>query len=140
MFADDTSLFIEVDDRVSAAERLELDLTAISAWAKTWLVRFSPPKTESLIISNKTHLAEHPPIQMDGNVLYEVSNHKHVGIILSKDLSWHKHISSIENKARSVLNQMSRFKYILDRRALERIYISNIRPILEYGDTIWAGW
>jgi hypothetical protein len=140
MFADDTSLFIEVDDRISAAERLESDLTAISAWAKTWLVKFSPPKTESLIISNKTHLAEHPPIHMDGSVLNEVSHHKHVGIILSKDLSWRKHISSIENKARSVLNQMSRFKYILDRRSLERIYISNIRPILEYGDTIWAGW
>jgi hypothetical protein len=139
MFADDTSLFIEVDDRISAAERLESDLTAISTCAKTWLVKFSPPKTESLIISNKTHLAEHPPIHMDGSVLNEVSHHKHVGIILSKDLSWRKHISSIENKARSVLNRMSRFKYILDRRSLERVYMCNIRPIMEYGDAIWAG-
>jgi len=31
MFADDTSLFIEVDDRVGAAERLEQDLAAIIA-------------------------------------------------------------------------------------------------------------
>ena len=128
-----------MDNRVRAAERLEQDLAAISTWAKTWLVRFSPPKTESLIISNKTNLAEHPPIHMDGSVLNEVSHHKHVGIILSKDLSWHKHISSIEIKARSVLNRMTRFKYILDRRSLERIYISNIRPIMEYGDAIWAG-
>ena len=33
---------------------------------------------------------------------------------------------------------MSQFKYILDRRSLERIYITNIRPITEYGDAIWA--
>ena len=63
---------------------------------------------------------------------------KHVGIILSKDLSWHKYISSIETKARSVLNRMTRFKYILDRRCLERIYIFNIRPIMECGDAISA--
>ena len=47
------------------------------------------------------------------------------------------HISSIEIKARSVLNRMTRFKYILDRRSLEKIYISNIGPIMEYGHVIW---
>jgi len=65
------------------------DLTTISAWPKTWLVRFSPPKTEFLIISNKTNF-----VHMHGSALNELSYHKHVGIILSKDLSWHKHISS----------------------------------------------
>jgi len=102
-------------------------------------VRFSPPKTESLIIYNKTNLAEHPPIHVHGSALNEVSYHKHLGIILSKDLSWHKHISSIEFKTTSLLNRMTRFKYILDRRSLERIYICNIRPLMEYRDAIWAG-
>ena len=139
MFADDTSLFIEVDDRIRTAELIEQDLEAISAWAKSWLVKFSPPKTESLIISNKSNLAEHPPIHMDGSALKEVTHHKHVGIILSRDLSWHNHICSIEKKARSVLNRLSQFKYTLDRRSLERVYMSNIRPIMEYGDVIWAG-
>ena len=100
---------------------------------------FNHHQSNTRVISNKTHLAEHPPIHMDGSVLNEVSHHKHVGIILSKDLSWRKHISSIENKAKSVLNRMSRFKYILDRRSLERVYMCNIRPIMEYGDAIWAG-
>ena len=44
MFADDTSLFIEVDDRVAAANKINDDLTAISHWAKNWLVTFSPHK------------------------------------------------------------------------------------------------
>ena len=34
MFADDTSLFIDMDDRVRVAERLEQILAAISAWTK----------------------------------------------------------------------------------------------------------
>ena len=32
---------------------------------------------------------------------------------------------------------MRRLKYKLDRKSLEFIYISFIRPLLEYGDTIW---
>ena len=32
---------------------------------------------------------------------------------------------------------MRRLKYKLDRKSLESIYISFIRPLLEYGDTIW---
>lgn len=139
LYADDTSLFIEVDDRVRAAEQLEEDLNALSSWANTWLVKFSPPKTESLIISNKRHLEEHPPIRMEGSVIQEVTHHKHVGVTLSRNLSWHEHICAIEKKARSVLVRLSQFKYTLDRRSLERVYMSNIRPIMEYADVVWAG-
>ena len=32
---------------------------------------------------------------------------------------------------------MRRLKFILDRRSLEIVYTSFIRPLLEYGDTIW---
>ena len=32
---------------------------------------------------------------------------------------------------------MRRLKFILDRKSLETIYLSFIRPVLEYGDTIW---
>ena len=33
---------------------------------------------------------------------------------------------------------MRKVKYELDRRSLEIIYISFIRPILEYGDVVWS--
>ena len=32
---------------------------------------------------------------------------------------------------------MRKFKFLLDRKSLETIYISFIRPILEYGDVVW---
>ena len=30
-----------------------------------------------------------------------------------------------------------KFKFILDRRTLEKIYLTFIRPLLEYGDVVW---
>ena len=53
MFADDTCLIIEVDNREETAEQIDEDLEAINAWSKQWLVNFSPSKTKSLIVSTK---------------------------------------------------------------------------------------
>ena len=44
LFADDTSLFIIVENQDIAAEVLNLDLEKNMTWAKTLLVSFNPPK------------------------------------------------------------------------------------------------
>ena len=67
----------------------------------------------------------------------EVQFHKHLGIYLSTDCSWHKHIDYIKGEAWARMNVMRKFKYTLDRKSLETIYAAFIRPILEYADAIW---
>ena len=51
LFADDTSLYIIVNNPDNAAEILNADLETIHSWAKTWLVKFNPSKSESLLVS-----------------------------------------------------------------------------------------
>ena len=48
LFADDTSLYVIVENPVTAALQLNTDLSLIYKWAKTWLVDFHPNKTVSL--------------------------------------------------------------------------------------------
>ena len=45
LFADDTSLYIIVDNPFMAAETMNADLEKISRWAATWLVGFNPNKS-----------------------------------------------------------------------------------------------
>ena len=47
LFADDTSLFIIVDNPTTAALCLSSDLEKLSRWAAIWLVTFNPSKNES---------------------------------------------------------------------------------------------
>ena len=68
----------------------------------------------------------------------EADTHKHLKIYLSNDGSWHKQICYIKEKAWARINIMRRLKFVLDRKSLETIYISFIRPILEYGNEIWV--
>ena len=137
LFADDTSLYIIVDNPQTSAETLNADLEKVSAWAKTWLVSFNPLKTESLIITREIHKTIHPPILMQNQQIQEVTSHKHLGLYISNDCSWHDHITYIKDKAWGRINVMRKLKYKLDRKSLETIYTAFIRPLLEYGSVTW---
>ena len=47
LFADDTCLFLEVDNRRETAEKVNNDLNRIEKWADKWLVNFSPQKNKT---------------------------------------------------------------------------------------------
>ncbi len=89
LFADDTSLFIIVDDPIDSAQSLNIDLETINNWAKTWLVKFNPTKTEQLLISLKRNVQPHPPIEFGNNQIKSVLLHKHLGLTLSNSGDWH---------------------------------------------------
>ena len=58
----------------------------------------------------------------------------HLGVFLSNDCSWHKHIDYIKEKAWGRINVMRKLKFFLDRKSLETIYLTFVRPVLEYAD------
>ena len=63
--------------------------------------------------------------------------HRHLGITFSSDLNWHNHIIEITTKTWQRLNILRAFKFRFDRKSLERMYISFIRPTLEYSGVVW---
>ena len=137
VFADDTSLFIIVDNPIKAAENLSTDLDIVSQWAATWLVTFNPNKTEALLFFRKQNRLQHPPLIMQNQHISEVDCHKLLGLYFTKDCSWHQHINYIKEKAWLRINIMKKLKIKLDRKSLETIYLTFIRPLPEYGDVIW---
>jgi len=137
LFADDTTLYIIVDNPVDAANHLNTDLAKIHSWADKWLVTFNPSKTESLVVSRKINRPIHPPLFFNDCQITEVSSHKHLGLTFSDTCSWHDHIESVKKKAWQRLNVMRTFKFTLDRKSLLSIYTTFIRPILEYADIVW---
>ena len=60
-----------------------------------------------------------------------------LGLYFSNDGSWYTHITYINENAWNRINIMRKLKFQLDRKTLEIIYTSFIRPILEYGNEIW---
>jgi hypothetical protein len=136
LFADDTSLAQTTSNIDDLEGLLNFDLRMISAWAKQWLVKFNPDKTEVLFFScNKT--SRNPVLIFDDDHLNFVSSHKHLGVTLSNDGKWHAHIDNIMHSASKVLGLMKAIKFKLNRNTLNQIYISFLRPVLEYASVVW---
>ena len=87
-------------------------------------------KSEAFLISRKTNRRIHPRLLMDNESIKEVSYHKHLGIFLSSDGTWHEHINNITSKAWLRINVMRKHKFLLDRKSLEIMYFTFIRPLL----------
>ena len=136
LFADDTCLFVEVDEPAEAAAILNENLQKIQEWANKWLVSFSPPKTKEMLITNKAP-HDHPPLMLNNEQITRVKHHKHLGVYLSDNLSWKKHAEETASKANRCLGILRPLKFILDRASLETLYKSFIRPVLEYADIVW---
>ena len=81
----------------------------------------------------------HPPLNMAQQVINEITSHKHLGLVFSmfsNDCNWHEHIDYIKTKAWFRINIMRKLTFQLDRKSLETIYISFIRPLLEYANVV----
>jgi ribonuclease P/MRP protein subunit RPP40 len=124
LFADDTCVFIDVENREEAALAMNNDLARIECWASQWLVDFSVPKTKSLIISNKHDAHLNPPLRFKNENIKEVNSYNYLGLEINNDLRWGKHIQDIAIKARQKLNLMLPLKYKLDRCSLQTMYNS----------------
>ena len=66
-----------------------------------------------------------------------VNVHKHLGVYVSDDGTWNYHLSNVKERAWTRINNMRRLRYILDRKSLEILYLSFIRPVIEYADVVW---
>ena len=102
-----------------------------------WFVVFNAIKTFYIIIKRRANDQNHPDLFLNGNVLENVTEHKHLGLTIASNFSWLEHIRNISNKASKCVVLLKRIKNLVPRTCLETLYKTMIRPIMEYGDVIF---
>lgn len=102
LFADDTSLYLIINNPQTTADILNRGLDKIHTWSTNWLVSFNPQKTETMTISQKINKPHHPDIFMNDTPIAEVPNHKHLGLNISKDCTHHTHIDLITESVQTI--------------------------------------
>ena len=63
--------------------------------------------------------------------------HKCLGVMMNKSMSWSGHIQEIINKASKTLNFVKRILHQCTSSVKETAYITLVRPILEYASVVW---
>ena len=98
---------------------------------------FNITKCKSMMLSRKQNLTA-PTLTLDGCPLDFVREYKYLGILISTDLSWKRHIEGICVKVKKLVGMLYRkFSLYANPYVMARLYISQIRPHLEYGAQVW---
>ena len=72
------------------------------------------------------------------HVLERVSSYKYLGVTLSNTLGWSTHIHDISTEAKRVLGFIYRqYSAHLSQSSLQKLYLSLVRPHLEYASQVW---
>ena len=116
-FVDDICIYIEVGDHDLSAIQLNTDLQHIQEWADRWLVTFSSPKTKDLLISNEQP-QPHLPIYLNNQEILPVQSQSHLGVRISNNLTWRRHVDDIARKAHRCLGILRPLKFKLDIASL----------------------
>jgi hypothetical protein len=138
LFADDTTVIREIDSEpVLCIVSANKDLSSVLTWADIYRITFNPTKTVYLRISLKHNQIALNQITMGGVPIPEVDTHINLGLMLSNTMDWQAHINKIIQKVSYKLSNLKRLQYKLPRSTLECIYLTMIRPIIEYSDIVY---
>ena len=137
LFADDTNVYLSLDDPRQRAKILNGDLWLIDEWSRIRKVSFNPIKTKLVNFSRKINEI-YEPLTFSGELLSNSTIHKHLGITFQSDCKWNSHLTNLASKCRVLVSVLKSFKYRLSRKSLEIVLKSFIFPQFVYGDVIWV--
>ena len=75
---------------------------------------------------------------MAGRTLDDVDEEKDLGVLIDKELKFHRQTASAVKKASSSLGLIKKSFAFLDDEILPLLFKSLVRPLLEYGNEIWG--
>ena len=79
----------------------------------------------------------HCDLFFQGEKIKIVKDHKHISLTYSSNCTWKTHLKNIHSTASKRIDILKTLKWKLNRRSLEILYISYVRPLFEYADVVW---
>ena len=138
LFADDAKLYKDLQN-LEDFESLQVDLDKLCQWTIKWLMFFNVNKCKVMHIGKNNPRFDNEMSDKQGNVkcLKVVDIEKDLGIHIQENLKFDKHISLTVNRANKLVGLIRRAFSYLDEQTLLVLYKTLIRPILDYGNTVW---
>ena len=137
LFADDTIAYMVVDN-LSDAARLQRDLDRLERWEDLWQMEFHPGKCQVLRVTTKRKVnVVEASYSLRGHTLEVVDNARYLGVTVSGDLKWNRHITKVVNKANSTLACLKRNVKVPCKEVKAAAYTALVRPHLEYAASVW---
>ena len=137
LYADDTKLYTAITSREDC-DNLQEALSYVDDWSKEFNINFNTSKCKALTISRRKQ-----PIVLNYHLgsaeLIRVDSEVDLGITVTSNLSWNRHITKLVTKANSTLGLLRRTCPMLTNCDARRtLYLSLVKSQLSYATEIWS--
>ena len=137
LFADDTVLYTNASDVDNIVNDLQSDVNNIADWFSYNRPSVNISKSCSMLIGTRN--CDDPfEIVLNGGRLNTVTETPYLGVTLSTNLSWEKHISNICKKVGYGVSILYRLSHKVNYNELVKVYKTIIQPHIDYCITIWG--
>ena len=138
MFADNTKLNQTIR-LIHNNNALQQDIDNISARGEQSLMSFNLNKCHVMTFGRSQQHHSYAMMNADGVPfpLQRFHEEQHLGVLFIPNLKFSEHISKITCKANSVVGIIKRSFSCLDKAMFHALYVSMVRPHLEYAFQIW---
>ena len=79
----------------------------------------------------------HASYTLEGTNLENVESIKYLGVAITSDLRWNTHVSNVCTKANRTLGFLRRNLHSCPQEVKEAAYKGLVRPVLDYGSSVW---
>ena len=139
-YVDDTTIFEVCLENEPSAIQDSVDV--IVRWTDLNGMRLNSDKCKEMVIDfsiNHQRTFGAPTIIIGERALERVDHAKLLGVTISNDLTWGKHVENINSKAGKRLYMLYQLKRAgISQNDMVKIYISVVRPVLEYACPVWS--
>ena len=112
--------------------KLQRDIDRLGSWARKWGMRFQPVKCNMMQLTNKRSSKIQANYTLEGTELENVERIKYLGVTIRN------HISNVCRKANRALGFLRRNLYSCPPDVKEAANKGLVRPVLEYGSSVWV--
>ena len=137
MFADDTNLFITGHSMTQLEQSLNEELDKVNEWFMANLLSLNISKTSYMIFGNKRK--SDAQIRFGKAKINRVDETKFLGIIISSNLKWKKHIEIVHSKASKSIGILCKIRHLLPQHHTLTLYHTLVEPYLNYCCLVWGG-
>jgi hypothetical protein len=129
LFADDSLLFRTINNQADSV-LLQNDLTSLQDWEDKWQMSFNAKKCQVIQITPKNRSPLPTTYKLHGHTLDTVDASKYLGVTISNNLTWDRHLDNTIGKGNKTLEFIRRNLKDCNKPVKSAAYTSMVRPTI----------
>ncbi|KAG0717235.1 hypothetical protein GWK47_054864 [Chionoecetes opilio] len=112
----------------------------ITAWGRRWQVKFAAEKTQAMVISHSREDARLLEGKLKFGDIKDCAIKDSINILgveVDSRLSFYRHLETVARRSSLRVTQLRRVRHLLDVDGLMRLYMAQVRPVMEYSPLTW---